>query len=66
MIVLAIFLILFGLFMLFRPAVFWTITESWKSNDATEPSDIYLLSTRIGGSMLILAGTGSLTVYSLL
>lgn len=60
MVVAAVLVILMGLFMLLRPAVFWSITESWKSGDATEPSDLYLFSTRFGGGACILAGTGGI------
>jgi hypothetical protein len=66
MIILTALLTLFGLLMLVRPTVIWTITESWKSNDATEPSDIYILSTRFGGVMCTLAGIGGIITYSFL
>jgi hypothetical protein len=39
---LEIFILSIGLLMTIRPDVVWTIKESWKSNDATEPSDFYL------------------------
>jgi hypothetical protein len=65
MIILAILLTLFGLLMLFQPTVIWTLTESWKSNDAAEPSDMYILSTRFGGLMCTLAGIGGIIAYSL-
>lgn len=60
MMFLAIVLFLLGLLMFFRPTVIWNITESWKSNDATEPSDMYILSTRFGGIMCTLAGAGGI------
>jgi hypothetical protein len=41
----------------------WTITESWKSNDAAKPSDLYLWSTRFGGVMLTLVGLAGVYVY---
>lgn len=63
MIILAILLTLFGLLMLVRPTVIWKITESWKSNDGTEPSDLYILSTRFGGVMCTLAGLGVIIAY---
>lgn len=56
----SVFLILFGLLMLLKPPIIWSITESWKSNDATEPSDLYLWSTRFGGVMCTLAGLGGI------
>lgn len=58
MIILFILLFLFGLLMIFRPATVWFLLESWKSNDATEPSDLYILSTRFGGILCTLAGAG--------
>jgi hypothetical protein len=47
--VVGIFLVGFGLFMILKPTLFWEITESWKSNDGTEPSNFYISSTRFGG-----------------
>jgi hypothetical protein len=64
MMVLFILLILGGLLMVFKPALMWSITESWKSNDATEPSDLYVWSTRFGGVMCTAAGIGG--VYALM
>jgi hypothetical protein len=64
MIILMILLTLFGLVMLVRPAVIWVITESWKSNDATEPSTIYIWSTRFGGAICTIAGVGGIYAYS--
>ncbi|WP_261807831.1 DUF6199 family natural product biosynthesis protein [Paenibacillus sp. N3.4] len=36
------------------------------SNDATEPSDLYLMSTRLGGVMCMLAAIGCIVASSLL
>lgn len=55
-----------GLIMIIRPQWIWAITEEWKSNDATEPSDFYLLSTRFGGVMCTLAGIGGVIASFLL
>lgn len=66
MVITAVLVILMGLFMLFRPAVVWSITEGWKSNDATEPSDLYLFSTRFGGGACILAGIGGIIALMIL
>jgi hypothetical protein len=52
--------------MLYKPPLIWIITESWKSNDATEPSDLYILSTRIGGIMFTLVGLGGIFVFIVL
>lgn len=62
MLFLGLILIIVGLVMLIKPDVFWSITESWKSNDGTEPSDLYLLSTRIGGVLFTIVGIGGAIV----
>ncbi|WP_369016292.1 DUF6199 family natural product biosynthesis protein [Paenibacillus sp. GbtcB18] len=49
-------LIAVGLLMLLAPGAVWAVKESWKSNDGTEPSDLYLFSTRIGGGIFLLIG----------
>jgi hypothetical protein len=56
-------LVFLGLVMLFKPPIIWTITESWKSNDAAEPSDLYLISTRFGGIIVTLAGLGGVLAF---
>jgi uncharacterized membrane protein len=65
MIVLGIALIIAGVLMMVRPNVVWTITESWKSNDATEPSNLYKWSTRFGGAMCTIVGVGVIIVLNL-
>lgn len=65
LIIMGMILILVGLLMLIKPALFWSITESWKSNDATEPSDLYLFSTRFGGALVLLAGIGGVVIFLL-
>ncbi|MHC0038770.1 DUF6199 family natural product biosynthesis protein [Pseudoneobacillus sp. C159] len=59
MILLGVILIIIGVSMIIKPSFIWRITESWKSNDGTEPSDLYVLSTRFGGIIMTLAGIGS-------
>lgn len=56
MILLAIFLIIVGLLMIFQPNLIWNITESWKSSDSTEPSSLYIGSIRMGGILCTLVG----------
>lgn len=51
-----------GLFMLIWPEYFWALTEQWKSNDATEPSTLFIISTRFGGGMLTILGIVGLVV----
>ncbi|MEH7347389.1 DUF6199 family natural product biosynthesis protein [Gottfriedia acidiceleris] len=62
MIFLGILLLIIGLLMLISPNSFYLITESWKSDYNTEPSSLYVWSTRFGGIMLTLAGTGGIIV----
>ncbi|PYI50931.1 MULTISPECIES: DUF6199 family natural product biosynthesis protein [Paenibacillaceae] len=59
-------LIILGLLMVIRPSIVWTIIESWKSHDATEPSGLYVVSARIGGVLFILAGIGGVLGYWIL
>ncbi|WP_424768459.1 DUF6199 family natural product biosynthesis protein [Paenibacillus sp. sgz302251] len=56
MLVLSIVLAVAGILMLMNPALIWSITESWKSNDATGPSVFYIGSIRFGGVLCTLAG----------
>ncbi|SDD17729.1 hypothetical protein SAMN02799630_02327 [Paenibacillus sp. UNCCL117] len=60
MIGISVLLICFGLLMLIRPQAVWALNEKWKSSDATEPSDLYVWSTRFGGALCLLAGAGGL------
>ncbi|ALS29961.1 hypothetical protein IJ21_45980 [Paenibacillus sp. 32O-W] len=55
-------LIILGLFMFIRPSIVWKISESWKSYNASEPSGLYVASTRIGAVLFILAGIGGVLV----
>ncbi|WP_284641703.1 DUF6199 family natural product biosynthesis protein [Paenibacillus silviterrae] len=52
-------LVLIGLLMMVKPSVLWAVTESWKSGDATEPSVLYLWSTRLGGALMTVAGAAA-------
>lgn len=63
MIFLSIFLILIGLLMILKPEFIWSIAESWKSADATEPSSLYIGSIRFGGTMCMIVGLVSAVVY---
>jgi hypothetical protein len=59
----SVLLVLLGLMMLIKPSIIWSITESWKSADTTEPSDLYVWSTRFGGVMVTLAGLGGVLAF---
>ncbi|MGE8207022.1 DUF6199 family natural product biosynthesis protein [Heyndrickxia sp. NPDC080065] len=65
MIFLGIILIVIGVFMIIKPSVFWLITQRWKSTDGTEPSYLYIWSTRFGGIMITLAGIGGVIAFFL-
>lgn len=51
--------------MIVKPTLIWLITESWKTYDGTEPSDIYVKSTRISGVLMTLAGIVGIIGYFL-
>lgn len=65
MLLLAVFLIAAGWVMLFKPDLVWRITEKWKSQDADEPSSLFVWSTRFGGFLCALAGIASFAAYIL-
>lgn len=45
-----------GLLSLCKPEAVWMLYESWKSSSGAEPSDFYLVITRISGVVAIIAG----------
>lgn len=55
-----------GIFLFVKPDLMWKLTEQWKSYSADEPSDLYLLSTRIGGILLGIVGIAVLVLPFLL
>ena len=60
--ILFIVVFIIGLLLLVFPKHIWEITESWKSYDATEPSDLYIISTRIGSGLCILIAIAGIIV----
>ncbi|HHU18830.1 MAG TPA: hypothetical protein GXZ58_01005 [Bacilli bacterium] len=62
MFLLGIILMIIGVVIIVKPSVIWFIQENWKSNDNTEPSSLYIWSTRFGGIMMTLAGIGGVVV----
>ncbi|WHX98112.1 DUF6199 family natural product biosynthesis protein [Neobacillus sp. DY30] len=62
MFILGIVFIIIGVFFIIDPTFIGLISERWKSNDGTEPSDMYLWTTRFGGMILIVAGIGMVIV----
>jgi hypothetical protein len=65
MILMGVFLIIMGVLMMIKPSLIWLITESWKSDDGAEPSNLYIRSTRFGGIMMTLAGVGAVFAFLL-
>lgn len=45
-----------GIFLFTKPDLLWKLTEQWKSYYADEPSDLYRLSTKIGGACFGILG----------
>ena len=63
---LSIFILIMGGVMLLFPELVYELTESWKSYSAGEPSDFYIISTRVGGVCCLLAGiAGIISVFIL-
>jgi uncharacterized membrane protein HdeD (DUF308 family) len=62
LLIMGIFLIIMGVFMVSKPSLFWLLFESWKSNDATEPSSLYTWSTVFGGIITTIVGISCIIV----
>ena len=41
------------------------ITEGWKSYSSSDPSDLYILSTRLGGVLCLIVGIVGIVVFLL-
>ena len=52
----SIFVLIAGVLMLCFPNTVYDMTESWKSYASSEPSDLYLIHTRIGGIACSIVG----------
>lgn len=48
-----------GAFLFFRPDLVWKLTEQWKSYRADEPSELYVISTKVGGVAFALCGAAA-------
>lgn len=48
-----------GAFLFFRPDLVWKLTEQWKSYRADEPSELYVISTKVGGVAFALCGVAA-------
>ena len=49
-----------GLLMVISPSTVFQITESWKNDNASEPSKLFEISTRVGGCFFIIIGIACL------
>lgn len=55
-----------GLLMLISPSTFYSITQSWKNDSKSEPSNLFIVSTRFGGAMFSFVGIASILLQFLL
>ena len=53
---LAIIFLIFGFWMITVPWVLWWITESWRTKDAKEPSNLYIRTSEITGVLFMIFG----------
>lgn len=51
-----------GAFLFFRPDLVWKLTEQWKSYQADEPSELYVISTKVGGVAFALCGVAAVVL----
>ena len=56
MVFVAVVFLSIGLFLFLRPDLFWKLTVQWKSYSADKPSDLYRISTKVGGALLAAFG----------
>lgn len=62
LIIAGIFLLIIGLIMTISPTAWFELTQSWKSYSAADPSDLFIIVTRIGGIMFLLAAVAAFIV----
>ena len=53
-ILIGIALFLVGLFLALFPYQYWKFSESWKNKSGAEPTNRYIIATRIGGCILMI------------
>lgn len=51
-----------GAFLFFRPDLVWKLTEQWKSHRADEPSELYVIFTKVGGVAFALCGVAAVVL----
>lgn len=64
-ILIGIIFIIVGLVMLIKPQIVFHIVESWKYSSDTDPSDSYIVNTRIGGVAFLIIGVANIIVFLL-
>lgn len=55
-ILLSILLAICGIMMICKPRLIYDLTESWKHDGTSEPSDFYMMNIRIGGCIFAIVG----------
>ncbi len=65
-ILLALLVVGVGVFQWVAPVVWYNITQSWKNDSASEPSELYIKYTRIGGAAFAFIGTVCLILLIIL
>ena len=59
-ILIGIVFIIVGLIMLISPKTFYDIIEGWKSVSCGEPTSLFIISTRVGGTIFFVLGIASI------
>ena len=54
--------VVLGVFLFVRPDLVWKLTEQWKSYRADEPSELYVISTKVGGVAFALCGVAAVVL----
>lgn len=55
-----------GLIMTLSPSMFYNITQAWKNGSESEPSELFVSSTRFGGICFSIVGMASIVLQFLL
>lgn len=55
-------LFILGIIMIISPKLFFTISESWKNDSGTEPSGLFIISTRFGGVLFTIVGIAGVII----
>ena len=61
-IALSIIIAIIGITMILKPGLIYDITESWKTYPDSEPSELYLFNTRLGGVVFLLIGIAGIII----